>query len=177
LTTKPPKRGLNAVAIAGIVVAVLVVLGLGAVAFFAVTRAVSSPVVGDCLHITKQSPGGGAFEKRSCRDTRAAFLVELRKERSSSCPSEDYTRLDFTDGGTRVTLCLTLNVSAGDCLTGIEDDTRIAKVMCHSSQAQVRVDVHTGDGMDACAGLGGTGFLYEGPPVRTVCLTTVGESI
>jgi hypothetical protein len=181
LTTTPPKSGLGAIAVVGIVVAVLVALGvgsLGAVGLVALSRAGAAPVVGDCLHITKESSNGeGEFEKLSCLDSRAIFRVETRDERRSTCPGDDYTRLRFTDDSTRYTLCLTLNVETGDCLTAIDDETKIAKVGCRTSQAEARVDVHSGDDLDACDDLDGAGFLYEGPPERTVCLTEVGENI
>jgi hypothetical protein len=177
LTTTPAKGGLGAVAIAGIVVAVLAALGvgsLGAVAIFAIAGAVGGPAAGDCLHITQ----GSGFERLSCRDSQAVFLVETRQEGGSTCPSDDYTRLRVTENdGTRYTLCLALNVSTGDCLTAIADDTKIAKVGCRTSQAEANVEVQTGDHRDACEELGGAGLLFEGPPVRTVCLTEVGESI
>jgi hypothetical protein len=170
---------LGAVAIAGIVVAVLAALGvgsLGAVGLFAIASVVGGPAVGDCVHLTQES--GGGFEKLSCRDSRAIFLVETREERGSTCPSADYTRLRVTENdGTRYTLCLALNVSTGDCLTAIDDETKIAKVGCRTSQAEARVDVHAGDDVDGCEQLNGAGFLYEGPPARTVCLSEVGESI
>lgn len=181
MTSTPPKSGLGAIAVVGTVVAVLVALGvgsLGAIGFVAIGRAAAAPVVGDCLHITKESSGGeGEFEKLSCRDSRAIFRVETREERSTICPGDDYTRLRFSEGSARYTLCLTLNVETGDCLTAIDDETKIAKVGCRTSQAEARVDVHDGEDLDACDAVDGAGFLYEGPPERTVCLTEVGESI
>jgi hypothetical protein len=181
LTTTPPKSGLGAIAVAGIVVAVLVALGvgsLGAVGIVALSRLSATPVAGDCLHVTKESSNGeGEFEKLSCRDSRAIFRVETREERGTICPGDDYTRLRFSEGSARYTLCLTLNVETGDCLTSIDDETRIAKVGCRTSQAEARVAVSDGDDLDACDDADGAGFLYEGPPERTVCLTEVGEGI
>jgi len=178
----PPGKKLGAAAIVGIVFAVLVSLGVGslaAVGFFRVVESVAVPKVGDCLHITADSSENSDFEKLPCQDRRAMYLVEQRTNGSSACAGADYTRFRiYDDKSDRLTLCLVLNVTSGDCLGSVEDLVDIAKVGCTSGQAQAKVVVHAGVAdEDSCDAADAIALVYQGPPVRTVCLLDPGESI
>jgi hypothetical protein len=75
---------------------------------------------------------------------------------------------------TRVTLCLVLNVTTGECLSSVDDETKIVKTRCGSLQAETSVSVHAGVTDETSAD---ASFVYDGPPPRAVCLHRVGESI
>lgn len=177
-----PGKRLGVPAIVGIVFAVLMALGVGslsAIGFLAVVESVASPTVGDCLRITDASRDSSDFEKLPCQDNRAVYLVEQRANGSSSCVGVDYTRFRIYDKNSdRLTLCLVLNVASGDCLGSVEDQTKITKVSCTSGRAQAKVAVHAGVADEnSCESPDAVAFVYQGPPVRTVCLLNVGESI
>jgi hypothetical protein len=175
-----PQNGLGTPAKVGIVLAVLVALvmgGLGAVGCYLVFDVTALPKVGDCLHITRAGLDGG-YEKLSCRDSKAAFRVEAEPPSTSACPSGDYTRFRvFDTKNTRVTLCLVLNVTTGECLSSVDDETRIVKTRCGSVQAQTSVSVKAGVTDENSCASADVSFVYDGPPPRTVCLHPVGESI
>jgi hypothetical protein len=177
-----PRKGLGAWAVVGIVFAALLALGvgsLGAVGLFFVATSTGVPAEGDCLRITNDSRETGDFEKLPCQDSRAVYVVEQEKNGSASCAGVDYTRFRIYDANSdRLTLCLALNVSNGECLGALEDQTKIAKVGCTSTQAQARVVVHAGVAdQNTCDSADAVALVYQGPPVRTVCLLDVGESI
>lgn len=179
----PPaaRVGLSVLAKVGIVVVVLVSLGLGALgglAFSVLIKPTAAPKVGDCLRITDTNQSHGAYALLSCRDSKAVFQVE-KMAPVTSCARGDYTRFRITDASRgRLTLCLVLHVSTGECLGSIEDQTKIEKTSCSSRRAEMSVSVHDGvTGEEDCEQLDDMTFRYAGPPPRTVCLHRVGENI
>jgi hypothetical protein len=178
-----PRPGLGAGTRIAIVVSVLAAFVLGAgVAGVAgtIAHAVRGMEVGDCLRITSEDPANGEFQRIKCSAPTAAFRVETKEPTPTSCPGEDYTRFRYEEGTSsnsqQFMLCLTLNVVTGDCLNSLDDETKLAKVVCGSADSRVLVSVHEGSTASACDSAD-VSLHYVGPPERTVCLHNPGESI
>jgi len=163
-----------------LVVCVVAALGLGALGAMGLYWADRSgpPSDGDCLYLTSEGAGKLAYHRVGCGANNATFKVENGYRGAISCASGDYVRFRLGSGtGSGRTLCLALNVKAGDCLRDVDDESTIGKVLCTDPAAQERVEILSGYGRDdKCEGADKV-LSYAGPPARTVCLIKSGESI
>ena len=161
-----------------LVACVVVALGLGVLGAMGVYWAGRSgpPSDGNCLYLTREGAGKLAYHRVGCTANNATYKVENTYRGAIACATGDYVRFRL-GSGTGQTLCLALNVKAGDCLRDVDDETTIAKVSCTDSTAQERVEILSGFGRDdKCEGADQV-FSYSGPPSRTVCLIKTGENI
>jgi hypothetical protein len=181
-----PRPGLSTGTRVGIVISAVAALVIGAGASFAVFtffHAVRDIEAGDCVHLT--GVVAGDFERVPCRSANAAFRIERKTTSAGSgtCPGEDYTRFfynksnGYDDSSDRVTLCLALNVTDGECLNSIDDKTAILKAPCGTPEARVKAAVHSGSTDSGSCGDDDLALVYDGPPARTVCLRELGLSI
>ncbi|MET8995273.1 hypothetical protein [Amycolatopsis sp. Hca4] len=162
-----------------LVACVVAALGLGALGAMAIYWSDRSgpPSDGDCLYLTRESTGKLAYHRVGCSANNATYKVEdTYRGGSYPCGSGDYVRFRL-GSGSALTLCLALNVKAGDCLRDVDDESTIAKVLCTDPAARERVEILSGYGRDdKCEGADKV-FSYSGPPARTVCLIQTGENI
>ncbi|MGW3997034.1 LppU/SCO3897 family protein [Amycolatopsis sp. NPDC004772] len=163
-----------------LVACVVVALGLGALGAMAIYWADRSgpPSDGDCLYLTREGAGKLAYHRVGCSANNATYKVENTYRSGIACGSGDYVRFRLGSGSASGrTLCLALNVKAGDCLRDVDDESTIGKVLCTDPAAQERVEILSGYGRDdKCEGADLV-FSYSGPPARTVCLIKTGENI
>ncbi|HET6710343.1 LppU/SCO3897 family protein [Amycolatopsis sp.] len=159
-----------------LVACVVAALGLGALGAMGISWISRSgpPSSGDCLYLSREGAGKLAYHRVGCGETTATYQVENTYRGAIACASGDYVRFRLSSGQT---LCLTLNVSTGDCLRDVDDEATIAKVSCADPKATERAEVITGsrDG-DSCENADDV-LVYYGPPARVVCLTPPGENI
>ncbi|SEP27269.1 LppU/SCO3897 family protein [Amycolatopsis saalfeldensis] len=165
--------------------AVVVALGLGSLGAFgvaAIAHSAGPPSAGSCLYLSQETIGTQSYHGVGCSDQRATYRVDNVVHGSSTCHGSDYVRFQVFGGSSRSTgstpdetLCLALNVSSGDCLRNVDDETSVRKVTCTDPTAQARVSVHDGD--DSQCDAAATALAYAGPPARTVCLIPSGENI
>ncbi|WP_410564205.1 hypothetical protein [Amycolatopsis sp. cmx-4-61] len=157
---------------------VVVALGLGALGAMGVYWISRSgpPSNGDCLYLTREGAGKLAYHRVTCSANNATYKVENTYRGGIACASGDYVRFRLGSGAGQ-TLCLALNVKAGDCLRDVDDESAIGKVSCADPAAQERVEILSGFGRDdKCEGADKV-LSYSGPPSRTVCLIKSGENI
>lgn len=163
-----------------LVACVVVALGLGSLGALGISWLVrsSAPSNGDCLYLTREGGGKLAYHRVGCTAGNATYKVENSYRGAIACASGDYVRFRLGSGtGSGQTLCLALNVKAGDCLRDVDDESTVGKVSCTDPAAQERVEVLSGFGRDdKCEGADKV-LSYAGPPSRTVCLLKAGESI
>ncbi len=161
-----------------LVACVVAALGLGALGAMGIYWADRSgpPSDGDCLYLTREGAGKLAYHRVGCSANNATFKVENTYRGAIACGSGDYVRFRLGSGSGQ-TLCLALNVKAGDCLRDVDDESTIGKVLCTDATAQERVEILSGFGRDDnCEGADKV-LSYAGPPARTVCLIKTGENI
>ncbi|MEV5715707.1 hypothetical protein AB0L41_17550 [Amycolatopsis mediterranei] len=161
-----------------LVACVVAALGLGALGALGIYWVDHSgpPSNGDCLYLTREGAGKLAYHRVGCTANNATYKVENTYRGAIACASGDYVRFRL-GSGTGQTLCLALNVKAGDCLRDVDDESTIGKVSCTDPAAQERVEILSGFGRDdKCEGADEV-FSYSGPPSRTVCLIKTGENI
>ncbi|RJQ79821.1 LppU/SCO3897 family protein [Amycolatopsis panacis] len=165
--------------------AVVLAVGLGVLAAFGVAgivRSAGPPVAGSCLYLSDAGADTQSYHGADCSDSRASYRVDNVVRGRSSCEGQDYVRFEIYGSARTLrtpqeTLCLALNVSNGECLRGVADETSISKVACSDASAEARAEVHAGQKSDKACGQDGTPLVYAGPPVRTVCLKPVGKNI
>jgi hypothetical protein len=157
------------------VVAALGLGSLGAMSFYWLDRS-GPPSNGDCLYLTREGAGKLAYHRVACSAGNATYQVENARRGAVACASGDYVRFRLGSGSGQ-TLCLVLNVKAGDCLRDVDDESTIGKVSCTDPTARERVEILSGFGRDdKCEGADKV-LTYAGPPSRTVCLIKTGENI
>jgi hypothetical protein len=161
-----------------LVACVVAALGLGSLGALGVSALERSgpPSDGDCLYLTREGGSKLAYHRVGCTANNATYKVENEYRGAISCASGDYVRFRLGSGAGD-TLCLALNVKAGDCLRDVDDESAIGKVSCADPAAQERVEILSGYGRDdKCEGADKV-LTYAGPPSRTVCLIKAGENI
>ncbi|MEU4251320.1 hypothetical protein AB0F15_28300 [Amycolatopsis sp. NPDC026612] len=159
-----------------LVACVVVALGLGSLGAMSIYWLERSgpPSNGDCLYLTREGAGKLAYHRVGCGADNATYQVENTYRGAIACASGDYVRFRL---GAGQTLCLALNVKAGDCLRDVDDESAIGKVSCTDPAAQERVEIRSGFARDdECEGADKV-LSYSGPPSRTVCLSKAGENI
>jgi hypothetical protein len=163
-----------------LVAGVLAGAALGVAGAFGLDRLSLStaPGVGDCLYLTRDDQSRQTYHRAGCSARQATYKVDGSRTGDGLCGFGDYVRFQVLrpDGGTDRTLCLALNVSTGDCLRNVEDETTIAKAGCGDPGVEERVQVIDG-GSAECGAKADKSLTYSGPPPRTVCLLAPGESI
>ncbi|MBB4687953.1 LppU/SCO3897 family protein [Amycolatopsis jiangsuensis] len=180
-----PRRRLSGKVKGLIAGAIVLALGLGVLAAFgvgAIARSAGPPSAGSCLYLSQAGLDTQSYHDAACSDSRATYRVDDVIRGRSSCHGEDYVRFEIygtsrTSRTPQRTLCLALNVSNGECLRDVDDESSISKVACSDPSAEARAVVHNGKRSSRSCGEEDAVLVYAGPPVRTVCLQPTGENI
>ncbi|GAA4415489.1 hypothetical protein GCM10023148_11880 [Actinokineospora soli] len=168
----PPKKS-NAKLIRAIVVIVGILI-VGGVGVYFFTKSPASAAVGDCIKVNKASATDANVEKIDCGKPDAVYKVGKKLDSSTgSCPDGDYTEYSQTGRGSGFTLCLTVNVTKGDCLTGLDSPEKTKKVPCGGGDVELEiVEVLAGKtDVAECEGVEGAvdGLTYS-EPASVVCV-------
>lgn len=133
----PPKKSNTKIRAIAIIIAIVVVGGVG-VYFF--TKSAASAEAGDCIKVNKASASDADVEKIGCDSPEAVYKVGTKLDSSSaSCPDGDYTEYTQSGRGSGFTLCLTVNVAKGDCLTGLDSPEKTKKVACGGGDVELEI--------------------------------------
>lgn len=123
--------------------------------------------VGDCIKVNVASATDADVETIDCAKQEATYRVAIREEDDAGeCPSEDY--VSYTEEG-RLLLCLTLNVSDGECIASTETDDK--RVDCADEAVTYKVS-GVFDGVEdeaRCDAAAVDVLTYPQPPL-TICL-------
>lgn len=172
-----PKRRLRRKLLTGL--GVLVLLAAGGVAAYVyydreLRDAPDGAAVGDCIKVNRASATDADVQTIDCADPAALYKVAIRQV-GQVCPSDTYDSYTETSTGRRratdsFTLCLTLNVTEGQCLANLDSTDQLAKVDCADPAAEARVvKVVAGTADEAACDEESTPVVYPTPPT-THCL-------
>ncbi|GGS15867.1 LppU/SCO3897 family protein [Actinokineospora fastidiosa] len=169
----PPPRKSNSKLIRAIVV-IVGILVVGGVGVYFFTKSPASANVGDCIKVKKASSTDADVEKIGCDSPDAVFKVGKKLDSdTASCPDGDYTQYSQSGRGSDFSLCLTVNATKGECLTGLDSPEKTKKVACGGSDVELEI-VEVLDGktdVEECASVEGAvnGLSYTEPP-SVVCV-------
>ncbi|GLZ30535.1 hypothetical protein Lesp02_27240 [Lentzea sp. NBRC 105346] len=155
----------------GIIVATVVLAGVGVMIYFIAT---STPDVGECAEAKEKDHGKVELVQADCGSSEAMYYVaDTVTARSPKCPDGDYKTTRDTGSRksrTDTLTCYTLNVKEGDCLKAHKyaNNTLSERVPCASAELKVAKVVEGKADDTLCSG-GLEAYTYS-KPAKTICM-------